>query len=97
VSAVARSASLGARRGRRFDGRELDRIPRLALTPAEGAAALGMGLTSFKKYVQPHVRVIRRGKLRVIPVSELERWAEENAEKVFGDPIRGRFSDGDRR
>ncbi len=63
------------------------------LTPAEAAAALGMGLTSFKKYVQPHVRVIRRGKLRVIPVGELERWAEENAEDLFDDGPRDRFSD----
>ena len=63
--------------------RELAAIPRLALTPTEAAAALGMGLTSFKKYVQPHVRVVRRGKLRVIPVTELERWTAENAELVL--------------
>ena len=72
-------------------------IPRLALTPVEGAAALGMGLTSFKKYVQPYVRVVRRSKLRVIPVSELERWAEENAENVLGDSRPDRLSDGRQR
>lgn len=68
-------------------------IPRLALTPTEAAAALGMGLTSFKKYVQPNVRVVRRGKLRVIPVIELERWAEENAELVLDGADRDQFSD----
>jgi hypothetical protein len=56
-----------------------------------------MGLTSFKKYVQPYVRVIRRGKLRVIPVRELERWAEENAENVLEGTTRARFSDSERR
>ena len=71
-------------------------VPRLALTPPEAAAALGMGLTSFKKYVQPQVRIVRRGKLRVIPVSELERWAEENAERVLEGAANGHSSDLDR-
>ena len=74
-------------------GRRLAAIPRLALTPTEAAAALGMGLTSFKKYVQPNVRIVRRGKLRVIPVMELERWAEENAELVLDRTERNQFSD----
>jgi hypothetical protein len=78
------------------DGGRLAAVPRLALTPTEAAAALGMGLTSFKKYVQPHVRIIRRGKLRVIPVSELQRWAEENAEDLFDGRPRDRFSDSGR-
>jgi hypothetical protein len=30
--------------------------------------------------VQPDLRVVRRGKLRLFPVSELERWLRENAE-----------------
>lgn len=76
--------------------RPLAAIPRVALTPAEAAAALGMGLTSFKKYVQPQVRIVRRGKLRVIPVSEVERWAEENAEHILDDASEGRRSDFDR-
>jgi hypothetical protein len=102
VSAVARAGrnrSSEPRAGEqsRLDRRELEAVPRLALTPTEAAAALGMGLTSFKKYVQPYVRIIRRGKLRAIPVSELERWAEENAEDVLGDPRGGRLSDSRRR
>jgi hypothetical protein len=68
-------------------------IPRLALTPSEAAAALGMGLTSFKKYVQPQVRIVRRGKLRVIPVGELERWADENADRVVDGAVNRSFSD----
>jgi hypothetical protein len=60
-------------------------IPRVSLTRQEAAEAMGMGLTSFEKYVQPHVKIIRRGKLRVIRVAELERWAEENEERVLDD------------
>jgi hypothetical protein len=71
-------------------------VPRLALTPTEAAAALGMGLTSFKKYVQPQLRIVRRGKLRVIPVSEVERWAEENAERVLDGASEHRRSDSER-
>jgi hypothetical protein len=60
-------------------------VPRLALTRAEAAAALGVSIDSFKRYVQPDVRVVRRGSVRLIPVAELERWLEANAERVLGD------------
>ena len=58
-------------------------VPRLALTRAEAAASLGMSLRSFERHVQPHVRLIRRDKLRLVPVSELERWLSENSERVL--------------
>lgn len=58
-------------------------LPRVTLTRAEAARALGMSLTSFEKYVQPEVRLIRRGALRLVPLAELERWAASNAEHVF--------------
>jgi len=54
--------------------------PRLALSKPEAAAALGMSLNSFERHVQPELRVIRRGKLRLFPVRELERWLEANAD-----------------
>lgn len=55
-------------------------VPRVALTRLEAAAALGMSLDSFERHVQPELKLVRRGKLRLIPVVELERWAIENAE-----------------
>jgi hypothetical protein len=61
--------------------------PRYALSRAEAAAALGMSLTSFKQHVQPEIRVVRRGRLRVIPVTELERWVAENAERPMAEEI----------
>ncbi len=48
--------------------------PRLALTRSEAAAALGISVDSFERFVQDEVRHIRRGRLRLIPVAELERW-----------------------
>ncbi len=55
-------------------------VPRVALTREEAAASLGIGLDSFERHVQPEVRMIRRGKLRLVPIVELERWADAQAE-----------------
>jgi hypothetical protein len=58
-------------------------IPRLALTRQEAADALGMGLTSFEEHVQPTLRLVRLGRMRLVPVAELERWLADNAEHVI--------------
>ena len=58
--------------------------PRFALTRAEAAGSLGMSLNSFERHVQPELKLVRRGKLRLVPVRELERWVERNAECVLG-------------
>lgn len=58
-------------------------IPRVALTREEAAASLGMSLDSFERHVQGSVRMIRRGRMRLVPVAELERWADEQAERVL--------------
>lgn len=53
--------------------------PRLGLTVEEAAKAVGMSESSFKRHVQPELRIVRRGSLRIIPVREIERWLEGNA------------------
>lgn len=57
-------------------------VPRVALTRAEAAASLGLSVNSFERHVQPHLRLIRPGKVRLVPVTELTRWVERNAEAV---------------
>jgi hypothetical protein len=59
--------------------RALGPIPRLALSREEAAAALGMSLDSFERHVQPTLRLVRLGRMRLVPVREIERWLEENA------------------
>ena len=54
-------------------------LPRLALTKPEAAASLGISVDSFERYVQPHVRIVRRGRMRLYPVEELRRWLDANA------------------
>lgn len=55
-------------------------VPRVALTREEAAQALGMSLDSFERHVQPHLRIVRVGSMRRVPISELQRWADESAE-----------------
>lgn len=58
-------------------------IPRLALTREEAAAALGMSLDSFERYVQGHIRLVRLGRLRLVSPAELDRFIHEHAEHVL--------------
>jgi len=58
-------------------------VPRLALTRTEAAESLGMSLDSFERHVQPELRLVRRGKLRLVPVSELQRWLDRHAERAL--------------
>lgn len=60
-------------------------IPRIALAPAEAAAAIGVGPDFFDANVAPELRVVRRGRKRLVPVSGLERWTTENAEQLRGE------------
>jgi hypothetical protein len=62
---------------------ELAPIPRLALSREEAAAALGMSLDSFERHVQPTLRLVRLGRMRLVPVGELDRWLSENAERTI--------------
>jgi hypothetical protein len=54
-------------------------IPRFALTPPEAAAAIGVGPDFFEENVAPELRMIRRGRKRLVPVTELERWVAQAA------------------
>jgi len=50
------------------------------VTREEAAEMLAMSLRHFERFVQPHVRIVRVGRRRLVPVIELQRWAEERAE-----------------
>lgn len=42
-----------------------------------------MSPSSFDRNVKAEVRLIRRGSLVLVPVRELERWADENAQRTL--------------
>lgn len=56
---------------------------RLALSPDEAASALGVSSNFLDQHVMPELRVVRRGRRRLIPVRELERWLNEEACRVL--------------
>src|SRR5205823_4133301 len=47
---------------------------RLALSKVEAAEALGISVDFLEEHVMHELRVVRKGRRRLIPVKELERW-----------------------
>ena len=52
-------------------------VPRMLLSRREAATALGMSLRHFQRHVQPYVRCVYSGQLRLYRPRDLERWAED--------------------
>lgn len=57
---------------------------RLALTKREVAEALGVSVDFFDDHIAHELRCIRRGRHRLYPVTEIQRWLDENAESFTG-------------
>jgi excisionase family DNA binding protein len=60
-------------------------VPRLALSKAEAAEALGVSVDFLEQHVMHELRIVRRGRRRLIPVAEITRWMESNAHRTLGD------------
>ena len=67
ASAASRSATLGAR---------------LALSPDEAAALLGVSRDYFDEHVIDELRIVRRGRRILVALAELERWLERSATRA---------------
>ena len=65
----------------------IERVPRLALTPVEAAACLGVSRDFFDQHVQPELRIVRRGRRRLIPTCELNRWLDTSASLALADEL----------
>jgi excisionase family DNA binding protein len=46
--------------------------------PDEAAKAIGVGRSFFYEHVLPDIRTVRVGRVRIVRVSELDRWLERN-------------------
>jgi hypothetical protein len=42
-----------------------------------------MSLDSFERHVQPTLRLVRLGRMRLVPIRELERWLDAHAERTL--------------
>lgn len=60
-------------------------VERLALSVQEACEALGCGWDFFSEHVAPDLRIVRRGRRKLIAVAELERWLEANSERALPD------------
>lgn len=58
-------------------------VPRVALSIEEACAALGCSWDFWREHVEPGIRIVRRGRKKLVPVRELERWLEAHAELVI--------------
>ena len=48
------------------------------------AKALGISRDSFDRHVKPELRLVRRGRLVLVPTAELERWLDRSAALTLG-------------
>ena len=60
-------------------------VPRLALSKTEAADALGVSIDFLEQHVLHELRIVRRGRRRLIPLAELQRWIDNNAHRTLGD------------
>jgi hypothetical protein len=58
-------------------------VVRLALSPDEAAAALGISRDYLDEHIGHELRLVRRGRRKFVAIKELERWLEATAERVF--------------
>ena len=56
--------------------------PRLAVSPDEAAAILGVSRDYFDEHIVGELRVVRRGRRILVPLVEIERWLERNATRA---------------
>jgi len=57
-------------------------LERIAVNKGEAAKMLGVSRDYFMEYVYPELRKVRRGSKVMIPVAELRRWVDENADMI---------------
>ncbi len=62
-------------------------VSRLALSPAEAAQALGVSRDFLDQHVLPELRIVRRGRRRLIPMRELERWLDQQATRPLAEEV----------
>ena len=54
-------------------------LPRLCVSPDEAAEMLGVSRDYFDEHIIQDLRIVRRGRRILIPLSELDRWLDRNA------------------
>lgn len=58
-------------------------VPRLALSGQEACEALGCGWDFWRQHVEPELRLVRRGRRKLVSVAELQDWLDRSGEHVL--------------
>lgn len=56
---------------------------RLALRPEEAAASLGVSLDYFSEHIAHELPWVRRGRLKLVSITALEKWIETSSSTVL--------------
>lgn len=56
--------------------------PVLALSVEQACEALGVSWDTWRAHIEPDMRLVRLGRRKLIPVSELQAWLDRHAEGV---------------
>ena len=60
---------------------------RLGLSQREAADALGVSADFFQQHLRHAIRCVRRGRRRLYPVAELQRWLDEQAIRALENEL----------
>lgn len=62
----------------------VNKLRPLMVSKAQAAEMCGMHVDSFRRHVEPHLKVVRvpGSSLRRIPVRELEKWIDAHAHQL---------------
>lgn len=63
--------------------REGSAVPRLALSVSEACESLGVSWDTWRRYIQPDVKLVRLGRRKLIPTTELQAWLDRHSERVL--------------
>lgn len=58
-------------------------VPRLAVNVKEACSSLGVSWDVWKEHIEPDVKLVRIGSRKLVPLSELQRWLDNNATTVL--------------
>jgi excisionase family DNA binding protein len=59
-------------------------LPRLALSPDEAAAALGVSRDHLDRHIAHELRWIRKGRRKLVAVVEVQAWLDRSAARTLG-------------
>jgi hypothetical protein len=58
-------------------------VTRLALSKSEAAEAIGCSVDFLEEHIWPELKIVRRGRLVFVALTELQRWLEREASRTI--------------